>query len=233
MNEEPMTLTGTGYSLTITPEATEQKEKLIAASSEITSVTSNEESAGAGYEMRRLAQMRILIEKSRKEVKDPILKISKQIDQRAAEFLVEVEAEEARLRKLIGDHAIIMLKAKAEAEEAERLAFEAEKAARALADFGGIAAVLDARQALQDKLQASELVTETNVAQKVKFVWDFEVVSIKDLVRMAPEMVDFIPRRRDILVWLKNLEEKEDRNPSDVAAEFGISAAKIPSISTR
>ena len=228
-----MTLTGTGYSLTITPEATEQKEKLIAASSEITSVTSNEESAGAGYEMRRLAQMRILIEKSRKEVKDPILKISKQIDQRAAEFLVEVEAEEARLRKLIGDHAIIMLKAKAEAEEAERLAFEAEKAARALADFGGIAAVLDARQALQDKLQASELVTETNVAQKVKFVWDFEVVSIKDLVRMAPEMVDFIPRRRDILVWLKNLEEKEDRNPSDVAAEFGISAAKIPSISTR
>jgi hypothetical protein len=233
MNEEPMTLTGTGYSLTITPEATEQKEKLIAASSEITSVTSNEESAGAGYEMRRLAQMRILIEKSRKEVKDPILKISKQIDQRAAEFLVEVEAEEARLRKLIGDHAIIMLKAKAEAEEAERLAFEAEKAARALADFGGIAAVLDARQALQDKLQASELVTETNVAQKVKFVWDFEVVSIKDLVRLAPEMVDFIPRRRDILVWLKNLEEKEDRNPSDVAAEFGISAAKIPSISTR
>jgi hypothetical protein len=233
MNEEPMTLTGTGYSLTITPEATEQKEKLIAASSEITSVTSNEESAGAGYEMRRLAQMRILIEKSRKEVKDPILKISKQIDQRAAEFLVEVEAEEARLRKLIGDHAIIMLKAKAEAEEAERLAFEAEKAARALADFGGIAAVLDARQALQDKLQASELVTETNVAQKVKFVWDFEVVSIKDLVRMAPEMVDFIPRRRDIMVWLKNLEEKEDRNPSDVAAEFGISAAKIPSISTR
>ena len=228
-----MTLTGTGYSLTITPEATEQKEKLLAASSEITSVTSNEESAGAGYEMRRLAQMRILIEKSRKEVKDPILKISKQIDQRAAEFLVEVEAEEARLRKLIGDHAIIMLKAKAEAEEAERLAFEAEKAARALADFGGIAAVLDARQALQDKLQASELVTETNVAQKIKFVWDFEVVSIKDLVRMAPEMVDFIPRRRDIMVWLKNLEEKEDRNPSDVAAEFGISAAKIPSISTR
>ena len=228
-----MTLTGTGYSLTITPEATEQKEKLLAASSEITSVTSNEESAGAGYEMRRLAQMRILIEKSRKEVKDPILKISKQIDQRAAEFLVEVEAEEARLRKLIGNHAVIMLKAKAEAEEAERLAFEAEKAARALADFGGIAAVLDARQALQDKLQASELVTETNVAQKVKFVWDFEVVSIKDLVRMAPEMVDFIPRRRDIMVWLKNLEEKEDRNPSDVAAEFGISAAKIPSISTR
>ena len=228
-----MTLTGTGYSLTITPEATEQKEKLLASSSEITSVTSNEESAGAGYEMRRLAQMRILIEKSRKEVKDPILKISKQIDQRAAEFLVEVEAEEARLRKLIGNHAVIMLKAKAEAEEAERLAFEAEKAARALADFGGIAAVLDARQALQDKLQASELVTETNVAQKVKFVWDFEVVSIKDLVRMAPEMVDFIPRRRDIMVWLKNLEEKEDRNPSDVAAEFGISAAKIPSISTR
>lgn len=233
MNEEPMTLTGTGYSLTITPEATEQKLKLIAASSQITSVIDNEESAGAAYEMRRLAQMRILIEKSRKDVKDPILKISKQIDQKAAEFLIEVEAEEARLRKLIGDHAVIMLRAKAEAEEAERLAFEAERAARALADFGGIAAVLDARQALQDKLQASELVTETNVAQKVKFVWDFEVASIKDLVRMAPEMVDFIPRRRDILLWLKNLEEKEDRNPADVAAEFGISAAKIPSISTR
>lgn len=228
-----MTLTGTGYSLTITPEATEQKLKLIAASSQITSVIDNEESAGAAYEMRRLAQMRILIEKSRKDVKDPILKISKQIDQKAAEFLIEVEAEEARLRKLIGDHAVIMLRAKAEAEEAERLAFEAERAARALADFGGIAAVLDARQALQDKLQASELVTETNVAQKVKFVWDFEVASIKDLVRMAPEMVDFIPRRRDILLWLKNLEEKEDRNPADVAAEFGISAAKIPSISTR
>jgi fructose-1-phosphate kinase PfkB-like protein len=73
----------------------------------------------------------------------------------------------------------------------------------------------------------------TNVAQGVRFVWDFEVTSIEDLIRFAPDLVKIEPKRREIIAWLKGLEENEDRDASAIAAQVGIVAYKIPSISTR
>jgi hypothetical protein len=233
MDTETMILKGEGYALTITPEAQLQKERILRESSQVTVVSSNDESADAAFEMRKLAKMRILVEKSRKEIKEPVVRIGKEIDQAAAEFLLEIDAEENRIRKLIGDHATEVLKLKQEAEERERLAFEAEMTARAIAESGGIAAVLEARDALQDKLKASEEVATTKIAQGVRFVWDFEVTSIDDLMRFAPDLVKVEPKRREILLWLKGLEENEDRDAAAIAAQVGIVAYKIPSISTR
>ena len=233
MNTETMILTGEGYALTITPEAEIQKTALLDVARSVQHVRDNDESADAAFHMRSLAQMRIAVDKSRKEIKEPVLRIGKLIDQTAKNFLAEIEDEEERIRGLIGDHAAEMLRLKKEAEEKERLAFEAERSARAIAESGGIAAIIDARDALQDKLRASDEVASTNVAQGVRFVWDFEVTSIEDLMRFAPDLVKVEPKRREIIAWLKGLEENEDRDVAAIASQVGIVAYKIPSISTR
>jgi len=235
MNTEinTMILSGRGYDFSITPEALVQKQEILDAASSVAMVTTNDESADAAFHMRKLAQMRILVEKSRKEIKEPVIRIGKEIDAAAAGFLVEIDAEEGRIRSLIGNHATAMLALKQEAEEKERLAFEAERAARELAESGGIAAVLDARDALQGKLRASEEVSSTNIAQGVRFVWEFEVTSINDLIKFAPDLVKIEPKRREIIAWLKGLEENEDRDAASIASQVGILAYKIPSVSTR
>ena len=235
MNEETntMILSGQGYDFSIAPEALVQKQQLLDAASGVVMVTSNDESADAAFHMRKLAQMRILVEKSRKEIKEPVIRIGKEIDAAAAGFLIEIDAEESRIRSLIGNHATAMLALKQEAEEKERLAFEAERAARELAESGGIAAVLDARDALQGKLRASEEVSSTNIAQGVRFVWEFEVTSINDLIKFAPDLVKVEPKRRDILLWLKGLEQHEHLDAASIASQVGILAYKIPSVSTR
>jgi len=228
-----MILNGEGYALTISPEAQLQKAKILDEALAIVGVTTNEESAVASYEMRKLAQMRINVDKNRKEIKEPVIRIGKEIDRIAAEFMLEIDAEENRIKGLIGNHAAEMLKLKRQAEEKELLAFEAEKAARELAESGGIAAVLDAKQALQDKLKASDEVVATKVAQGVRFVWDFKIVSIDDVMKYAPDLVEVTPRRREILAWLKGLEENEDRDAAAIASQVGIIAYKIPSVLTR
>ena len=233
MNTETMILSGEGYALTITPEAEVQKNALLDVARAVQHVRSNDESADAAYHMRSLAQMRIAVDRSRKEIKEPVLRIGKLIDQTAKNFLAEIEDEEERIRGLIGDHAAEMLKLKKEAEERERLAFEAERAARELAESGGIAAVLDAKDALQDKLKASEEVATTKIAQGVRFVWEFEITSVEDLMKFAPDLVKIEPKRREILLWLKGLEENEDRDAAAIASQVGILAYKIPSVSTR
>ncbi len=228
-----MILSGRGYDFSITQEAHAQKHNILNAASGVTSVTSNDESADAAFHMRKLAQMRILVEKSRKQIKEPVIRIGKEIDSAAAKFLVEIEVEENRIRNLIGGHADKMLEFKKEAERKEQLAFEFEARARELAEFGGIASVIAARDALQDKLRASEGVISTKVADGVRFVWEFEVTSMDNLIKFAPDLVKIEPKRREIISWLKGLEENEDRDAAAIASNVGILAYKIPSVSTR
>jgi hypothetical protein len=229
-----MILSGSGYDLRISPEAYEQKAKVLSEASVVLTVTSNDESADAAYQMRKLAQMRILIDKSRKEVKEPVIKIGKMIDKMAKEFLDEIENEEHRIKGLIGFHAQAQLALKAEKEEQERIAFEIAQKAREAAETGGIAAVLDHRQALVDKMQASDELAATKIAQGVRFVWDFEVESMNKLMVSAPELVDITPKRGNILAWIKSLETSGlSDDPIAVAAGIGLKAFKKPVVSTK
>lgn len=148
--EKALTIVGEGYTLTVTPEAIALKEQLLAAAMAITVVTSNEEAETAHAQVKELAKLRTLTEKSRVEVKAPVLAITKRIDDTAKAFGGDVEREENRLKRLIGDHAAKVeeerraairrqqeeerkreeeeAKAKAAAEEAERARKAAEAA---------------------------------------------------------------------------------------------------------
>jgi hypothetical protein len=234
MNTElmPLILAGDGYQLTISPEAEARKAEILSASSAIQIVGDNDESAVAQRHTRQLAAMRIEVEKSRKLVKEPVNRIGKMIDQAAADFLVEINAEEGRIKQLVGKHAEEVLRIKAEKEAAERAAFEAARAAREAAEQGGIAAIVAAKKAAAEKLEASAEVATTKVADGVRFAWDFEVVDLHMLAAKEPMLVKIEPRRAEILAELKDMEEHGYKVEA-LAATFGIRAFKKPVISSR
>ena len=236
MNENteimPLILAGDGYQLTISPEAEARKAEMLAKSGTITIVTDNDESGRAQHHTRTLAAMRIEVEKSRKLVKEPVNRIAKMIDTTAADFLDAIVTEENRIKRLIGDHANEVLRIKAEKEAEERKAFEAARAAREAAEDGGIAAVIAAKKALADKLQASNEVAATRIASGIRYAWDFEVENIDAVYRAAPDLVSLEIKRSAVLAWFKNM-ELADADVAAAASLFGISAFKKPIVSSR
>jgi hypothetical protein len=228
----PLILAGDGYQLTIADEAIIRKSELLKHSAEITAVADNDDSARAQFHIRHLAAMRIEVEKSRKLVKEPVNRIGKMIDQAAADFMVEITAEEGRIKQLIGRHAEEVLRIKAEKEAAERAAFEAARAAREAADEGGIAAVLAAKKAAAEKLEASNEVAATKVAEGVRFAWDFEVDDIAAVYRVAPEFVTLEIKRSAVLAWFREM-ERADQDVAAAAVLANIDAFKIPVVSSR
>jgi hypothetical protein len=228
----PLILAGDGYQLTIADEAIQRKAEILSASSTIQIVGDNDESAVAQRHTRQLAAMRIEVEKSRKLVKEPVNRIGKMIDQAAAEFLIEINAEEGRIKRLIGNHAEEVLRIKAEKEAAERAAFEAARAAREAAEEGGIAAVIAAKKARAEKLEASNEVAATKVAEGVRFAWDFEVDDIAAVYRVAPELITLEIKRSAILAWFREMEHA-GQDVAAIANLRNIRAFKKPIVSSR
>jgi hypothetical protein len=228
----PLILAGDGYQLTIADEAIQRKAMILSASSTIQIVGDNDESAVAQRHTRQLAAMRIEVEKSRKLVKEPVNRIGKMIDAAAAEFLIEINAEEGRIKRLIGNHAEEVLRIKAEKEAAERAAFDAARAAREAAEEGGIAAVIAAKKAAAEKMEASAEVASTKVADGVRFAWDFEVDDIAAVYRVAPEFVTLEIKRSAVLAWFREM-ERADQDVAAAAVLANIDAFKKPIVSSR
>lgn len=147
-------LSGSGYELAVAPEAEALKQDLITASSAIVEVINPDGNATAREQVKKLAALRNLCEKSRNSVKSPVLKIGKDIDQKAKDFVLEIDAEEKRLSKLMGDYAAeverervkIMREIEAKRQAEEKAAREAE-AARVKAEQEAEAARIAAEKA--------------------------------------------------------------------------------------
>jgi DNA repair exonuclease SbcCD ATPase subunit len=249
-NTTALILSGSGYNIEIAPEALAKRAELIEASATIAQVTNNDESAVAARHLRSLASLRIEVEKCRKAIKEPVLAVGKRIDQAAKAYLDDVESEEDRLKKLIGDHAAEVARLKAEkeaeerriAEEARRAREAAEAAAEAAASTGKITDLIAAKQAekerqeaLAARMEAANETAATKVAEGVRFAWDFEVTDIDRLYRKAPQLVRLDPRRSDILDTIRQSAEgvADDQFLSDQFALIGIRIFKKPVVSTR
>jgi hypothetical protein len=247
MNTDTLILSGEGYTLTICQEAETSKRDLLVASSNVCKVTNNDESADAAYVMRSLAQMRIMVDKGRKDIKEPVLRIGKLIDASAKTFLLEIEEEETRLRKLIGDHANEVARIAAIKAEEERKAFEIARAAREAAAAaqdaaeasGRIADVIAAKQAEQARqetlgarMEASSELAATKVADGVRFAWDFEVQDMEAVLNGLRDYVEITVKRSLILAWFKEMEES-GKSVEAIAECHGIRALKKPVVSSR
>lgn len=240
-------LVGNGYQLTIAPEAEQRKAELLVHSRTIRQVTSNDESADAQWFSRRLAAMRIEVEKCRKIVKEPVNKIGKMIDQTAKDFIAEVDAEEKRITRIVGDHAEQVARIQREKERAEAQAFAAARAAREAADAAMYAAettgrmgdIIIAKGAERERLAAaaqrmiaSNDLASTKVADGVRFTWDFEITDINMLYLRDRSLVEMTPRRAAILVLIRGCAES-GRDPVDVFSALGIHAFQKPVVSSR
>lgn len=130
---EALILSGSGYELTISPDAESAKAELIKHSTLIVEVKDSTSAAAASSQLKKLADMRILVEKSRTKIKGPVLEVGKEIDSKAKAFVGPIEAEEKRLQTLIGAHAQQVERERQEAirkqqeEERKRQAAEAEE----------------------------------------------------------------------------------------------------------
>lgn len=234
MNNTTLILSGDGYNLTIDPAAEIRKAAMLAASGVIIEVNDNDESANAAFHLRSMASVRIAVDKARTEIKAPVLRISKLIDSTAKCYLAEIEGEESRLKKLIGDHAERVAEVKAEALRKEREAFEFARAAREAAEeTGRIADVIASKKALAERMAASTEVATTNIAQGVRFAWDFEVTDMKLLASIKPDFVEMTERRAVILSWIKALDAGEVEDVDLHCFAAGIRAFKKPVVSTR
>jgi vacuolar-type H+-ATPase subunit I/STV1 len=243
----PLILAGQGYELTVAPEAEKRKAELIALASDVTAVTSNDESSAAQRVTRSLAAMRIEVEKSRKTVKEPVNRIGKLIDQTAKNFLDEIEAEDNRIKRLVGAHAEEVARIQREKELAERKAFEearaareaAEAAAEAAANTGKLSDIIAAKQADKERLEAaaarldaSEDLAGTRIAAGVSFKWDFEVEDMDLVITCLRDALDITVKRTPILAWLKEM-EADGKTVEDIAKGHGIRAFKKPVVSSR
>jgi len=241
-------LSGQGYELTIATEAEDQKQELLSLAATIDQVHDNEESAQAQFASRKLAAMRIAVEKCRKEVKEPVNRIGKLIDAKAKEFVAEIEAEEKRITKLVGDHAAEVARLKAEKEREERRLMEearakreAEEAAAAKAQSTGkISDIIAAkkaeeerRAALDERMAASTAVATTNVADGVRFAWDFEVVDIDRLYKAHPDLVKLEVRRAEALAQIKLAADSGADMNNAAWAEIGIRPFQKAVVSSR
>ncbi len=119
---EALILSGEGYTLEVAPNIIEQKATLIQHAALIVEVKDPASSDAAGNQIKKLAAMRNLVEKSRTSVKAPVLAVGKRIDTLAADFQAELTAEENRLKKLQGEYAVAV------AQERQRVLAEMEKA---------------------------------------------------------------------------------------------------------
>lgn len=240
-------LVGNGYQLNIAPEAEERKLELLVQAATVTEVTSNDESADAQFVSRKLAVMRIEVEKSRKLVKEPVNRIGKLIDSTAANFIAAIEREEKRITRIVGDHAEEVARIQREKERAEAQAFADARAAREAAEaaidaaettgrMGDIIAAKEAERerlaAAAQRMMASNDLASTKIAEGVRFAWDFEITDINMLYLRDRSLVEITPRRAAILALIRGC-AGSGRDPFDVFAALGIHAFLKPVVSSR
>jgi len=143
--EMPLILNGEGYGLEISQSYEELKAELLKDAARIVVITDAAADSAADIQLKKLAAMRIEVEKSRVKVKEPALQFGKMVDAKAKEFVTDITTEENRLKAERGSYAQLVIaernriikeqeekrmaeeKARREAEAAEAARIEAER----------------------------------------------------------------------------------------------------------
>jgi uncharacterized protein YfcZ (UPF0381/DUF406 family) len=156
-------------SVSLAPDAITTRDDAVGVAKEITAITDDLDLEIAADALRNLKHLAREVETSRIAVKAPVLKLGRQIDDTAAQFVATVVHETVRIERLLSDYHATQRRLAAEAErarqaEADRLAAEAvnlrhaAEAAEA-ARLAALAADRDAaeRDMLGQKVRQAEL----------------------------------------------------------------------------
>lgn len=165
-----LTLKNVG-AVTIEIQADAQKIKAdsLAVAKPITAIASDRDQQQAVNALRSLQSLSKAVEKSRTEVKAPVLNIGRDIDKKASEFVADIEAESKRLNKLITDYVVKQQQLAAEAErarQAELARIEEEKRKAAAAEAARVAELARIEEEKRKAAEAAFL-AETEDEQRV------------------------------------------------------------------
>jgi hypothetical protein len=119
-------------SVSLAPDAITTRDDALKVAREIAAITDDLDLEIAADALRRLKGLAREVETGRQAVKAPVIKLGRQIDDTAAQFIAGITAEAVRLERLLSDYHAAQRRAAAEAErvrqaEADRLAAEARK----------------------------------------------------------------------------------------------------------
>jgi hypothetical protein len=230
MKTEPLVLSGNGFELAIAPEAKQIKAELLQSAATITRVSGPDEKETASQALKSLANVRIAVGKCREAIKKPVLDIGRTIDARAKEFLAEIEAEENRLNKLIGDYAELVeaerrkvmreLEEKRQAEEkARRDAEEARIKAEREAEAARIAAEKAEWEATtpEEEAKAAAALKEAEEKNRLAAEVAEKVSDIVQVVAIVPAKVEGVKFEYDFEV--EDVDALYRFNPSLVKME--------------
>jgi hypothetical protein len=204
--------------VSITPEARAERDRLLALSGPIVSVTNPAENLIATQALKEISGFVSSVESARKTVKGPIVALGKSIDATADELASLVEGEKKRLSSMIGTFELGERRKREEAEqkriaEETRLRLEresqlrqAQQVATTEAQFDRIADKIDERfvaKTAEIRLATASVATKP-AGLGVREVQKYRVEDVIELFQNCPELVDLVPNNTKILAALRN-----------------------------
>jgi hypothetical protein len=220
------------FGVAVTHEALAFQEEALALAFGVFQVTNEEEQGRAVTVAGVLKTLAKACEKSRAEVKAPVLNAGRMIDTAARDYLAPLETEVRRLESLAArfvrekqaelerKRRIAEETARIEALKAEQARRAEEEAARKVREAATLSERLAAKAEAEKHAQASQqqaqvfaeaaarlaapAVSVSVAGASVAEVWDYSVEDIIALAVARPDLVEIVPRRAAILRAIKD-----------------------------
>jgi len=157
-------------SIQIVPAAFTMRQDVLDDSATIIAVTTPGNQKAAVDAARAIASLIKAVETSRKEAKAPVLDLGQRIDATAKEFIKDVLAEEARLKRLLTDYEIEQRRL---AMEAERKRQEEERKLR-VAEMARLEEIRNREQAARRDAMMAETEAQRIAAERARACAEFD-----------------------------------------------------------
>lgn len=215
---ELLVVSGMDASVSATDTAREVRDQLL-AKARAGSVVKDAAGAGrAGELLKEIKAFTRQIEDARKEVKEPVLDLTRRIDGLAKELVGELEAEANRISRLVGAYQAEQNRLAEEArrkaweeeqrikEEANRRIAEAQQTAKTEADFERKAEKIEAKavqQIVETRVAAAAAAPAKPAGLATRTEILFEVEDVQTLYKFSPSLVVLTPNAAAIKAILK------------------------------
>lgn len=201
--------------IALLPEAERRRDALLAEAVSITQIQGSFDAQIATDALKGIKELLKSVESARKEIKQPVLDIGREIDNVAKCFGNELTGESNRLSRLIGAYQSAEREKAARErrrledeerrlrQEAARKQFEAESEAKSQE------AVEEAATAVaQVRSQRAELKSAEPQGAQLRTYWKYEVEDIEALYNARPELCNIEPDGTAIREFLKRTKGK-------------------------
>lgn len=205
-------------SVFVLPDAIEKRDNLIQQCQGITSIDNSFSNECAVEILRDVVRMKKDVEKTRKELKQPVLDLGRAVDGAAKDFLSSLGEAERGVKKLVDGYVAEQRRIAFEAEkkrreEEQRIQREKEEAARKLEQAETAKEQQEAKAAVEEKVKEQADLKTAPVKHEpkpegmsVRVTKDFVIEDVEALWKARPDLVHMMPKRSAILEAIKSVD---------------------------